>query len=266
MNRQHPPQRLDDRFSDGLHSAWQVSEVGGGQVTADAGTLRLTNRPHAGYSNAQIADYGADCDFVWRPPLRLTVRAQASAPAADLRGTAGFGFWNHPFSPDRRRLPRLPQAIWFFFSSPPSSMRLAQGVPGPGWKAATIDATTPRALLWAPLAPPIVLLNRWPRFYRAVWPRVQRALRISERLLDGVLLAEPHTYALEWHADGARFAVDGTIIHETADAPRGPAGFVAWIDNQYAVVTPEGQFAFGITPILREQSLLLTQVTIERGV
>ena len=141
MNRQHPPQRLDDRFSDGLHSAWQVSEVGGGQVTADAGTLRLTNRPHAGYSNAQIADYGADCDFVWRPPLRLTVRAQASAPAADLRGTAGFGFWNHPFSPDRRRLPRLPQAIWFSVSSPPSSMRPAQGVPAPGWTTALAGLT-----------------------------------------------------------------------------------------------------------------------------
>ena len=108
------------------------------KVTAASGKAYTIN----GYVNAQISDYPP---FRWRPPLRLTVTAQASSAA--LRGTAGFGFWNHPFSPVGWSL-RLPQAIWFFFGSPPNNMALAQGVPGYGWKAATISANRwPFALL-----------------------------------------------------------------------------------------------------------------------
>jgi hypothetical protein len=36
----------------------------------------------------------------------------------------------------------LPRAIWFFYASPPSHMDLALDVPGYGWKAAMIDATS----------------------------------------------------------------------------------------------------------------------------
>ncbi len=245
---------------------WDVVETGRASVRATAHGLRLTVEPGPGYSNAQISDYGfggrAPFRLRWRPPLVLTVIAQASAPGRDLRGTAGFGFWNHPFSPDARRL-RLPRAIWFFFGAPPNDMALAHGVPGSGWKAATIDATRPRAWALAPLAPAAVLLMRAPGLYNLLWPKIQQALRIGEAVLPDALLAERHTYRIDWRVKEALFSVDDAVVLHTSFAPRGPAGFVAWIDTQYAIVTPQGRFGFGITALERPQALTIERLTIE---
>lgn len=266
--------RREDRFRESIDRNWSVSEVGEGSVTPSAVGLRLAipAADGAGYHNAQISDYYRQSggkprlNFQWRPPLRMTVTARAEVGGGTvdrLRGTAGFGFWNHPFSPDSRRLPRLPRAIWFFFGSPPNNMQLAYGVPGSGWKAATIDATHPRALLLAPLALPAVLLMRLPGLYRRLWQPIQRTLRIGEYALNVNLLAEAHTYQVEWRAGSTRFAVEGAPVFETPFAPQGAAGFVAWLDNQYAVVTPQGQFGFGVMPVERPQTLILEHVIIE---
>jgi hypothetical protein len=142
-------------------------------------------------------------------------------------------------------------------------MALAYGVPGFGWKAATIDAARPGALALAPFALPAVLLMRRPALYATLWRRIQRRLHIGEHLLDGALLAERHTYRLDWRKDGAAFAIDGATVYETPYAPRGAAGFVSWIDNQYAEVTPQGKLGFGIVPVEREQSLFLVHVVVE---
>lgn len=244
---------------------WRVTEVGHGTVRESKGKLILAVAGgHADYSNAQITDYTYErLDFHYRPPLRLTVTASASGSGATLRGTAGFGFWNHPFSPDAKRLPHLPRSLWWFFGSPPNEMRLARDVPGSGWKAATLDATRPSALALAPFALPAVVLMRIPPLYARLWGVIQRGLRISEKLLDPALLAERHTYTLDWRLDGATFAIDGVPIHETPFAPRGRVGFVAWIDNQYAIVTPQGKFGFGIVPVEQDQWLALEEVVIE---
>ena len=257
--------RIEDTFDARISPIWEVAEVGKGTVAAGEGGLALTTEPEQRiYSNAQIADYSyGRYNFRWSPPLRMTVTAGSTSPAEALRGTAGFGFWNHPFSPDLRRLPRLPQAIWFFFSAPPSNMALAEGVPGFGWKAATIDATGGRAKVLAPLALPAMLLMRRPSLYAKLWPPIQRALKIEEKLLDLSLLNARHTYTIDWRTDGATFGIDGESVFETTAAPRGKAGFVAWLDNQYAVVTPQGEIKFGIVPIERVQSLLLESVKVE---
>jgi hypothetical protein len=257
--------RIEDRFEQGIDPLWEVAEVGNGRVTAQAGALWMTTKPeHNVYSNAQIADYSyGSYHFRWKPPVRMTVTAWSDGAAESLRGTAGFGFWNHPFSPDSKRLPRLPQAIWFFFSAPPSNMALAQGVPGFGWKAATIDATGGRAKAFAPFGLPAMLLMRRPGLYGKLWPAIQRALKIEEKLLDLSLLSARHAYTIDWRADGATFGIDGATVFETSVAPRGKAGFVAWIDNQYAVVTPQGEIKFGIVALERVQSLILDSVTIE---
>jgi hypothetical protein len=56
---------------------------------------------------------------------------------------------------------------------------------------------------------------------------------------------EWHEYGLDWQSANARFYVDGAMVLSVPDPPRGPLGFVAWIDNQYAVVTPRGRVGSG---------------------
>jgi hypothetical protein len=76
-------------------------------------------------------------------------------------------------------------------------------------------------------------------------------------------LTETHTYTIDWLADGVTFAVDAQVIHQSPLAPRGPLGFIAWIDNQYALVTPQGQFGFGLLPVPHKQVLILEHIRIE---
>lgn len=254
-----------DEVGVGLDYPWRVTEIGAAAVQKHSDHWTLTVRPTGAdaYADAQISDY-VGANFRWQPPLRLVVRAYASPGVDQLRGTAGFGFWNQPFMPGQASL-RLPQAAWFFFSSPPSNIHLAWEVPGPGWKAATINAARWPFLALAPTAPVGMLLMRVPALYRWLWPVGQRAIGVSEHLLDSTLLAEARTYTLDWRADGATFMVDGDVVLEAPIAPRGPLGFVAWIDTQYAVVTPQGQFGFGLLDVAHEQSLVLEHIEITKG-
>jgi len=91
---------------------------GTGALEEGDGALRFvtTDANAAQYSDAQIDDYQALSrrNFLWRPPLRMSVRARFSHPAGALRGTAGFGFWNDPFMMTGPRKPALPRALWFF--------------------------------------------------------------------------------------------------------------------------------------------------------
>jgi hypothetical protein len=180
----------------------------------------------------------------------------------ELRGTAGFGFWNEPFVPVGRRLPRLPRAVWFFFASPPNNMALAKDVPGFGWKAATLDAGRLPFWLLVPLAPVGILLMRIPRLHHSLWPVGQWALGVSEALLP-VDLATAHTYELEWLPNSIVFRVDGHQVHVSPCAPRGPLGFIAWMDNQYAVVTPQGRVRFGLVATSGQQWLAIDQIEIQ---
>lgn len=255
-------------FQQPLPARWHTTTYGNGQVINQSGELHLTlpAGDAARYHDAQLSDYASKTDFRWQPPLRMEVVARYSVPAITsqaypLVGTAGFGFWNHPFVPGERSV-RLPKAIWFFFSAPPSNMQLAQGIAGPGWKAATIDTTRWQFLALAPTAPVGVLLMRIPALYRRLWPIGQRAIGVSEKLLDSSLLLERHTYSLDWKVDGVRFAVDDMTVHEAAVSIDGPLGFIAWVDNQYAVVTPRGQFKFGVVDVPQPQSLILERVEI----
>jgi hypothetical protein len=240
---------------------------GQGALEPTDGTLRFVtlDATAQAYSDAQIDDYQglSRRRFPWRPPLRLTVRARFSHPAGALRGTAGFGFWNDPFLMTGLRLPTLPRAIWFFYGSPSSNMKLALEAPGHGWKAATIDALRPIALPLAPVAVPAVLLMNAPSLYRKLWPPLQRAINVRERSVD-VDMTAWHTYTLEWGVEEACFCVDGGSILDRAPAPRGPLGFVAWLDNQYMVITPWGRFSWGLLDAPGRQWMEIDQLTMER--
>lgn len=259
---------FEERFSTtDLSPRWTRYEVGGGIVRPEAEGLQLLLPGSDGraYADAQITDYApgpARSKFSWRPPLRLTVRAQASGSGDSLRGTAGFGLWNDPFSPYRRELPRLPRALWFFFASPPNNMALALDRPGHGWKAATFDAANWRFLSLLPFAPLGFLLMRVPALYRALWPVGQRVLGVEEAPISGELLAEPHDYGIDWQPGSAVFSVDGKTVLETKRVPPGPLGFIAWIDNRYAIVTPQGSLGFG-TLTCGKQWLTVQKIAID---
>ncbi len=227
--------------------------AGTGVVEFDdqCGRLTLPEASRHAYSDAQVQDYSglARRDYPWRPPLHFSVEARFSS---SLHGTAGFGFWNNPVS--SRGLPALPRALWFFWASPPSTMELAQDVPGHGWKAATIDATTARALAWSPFAPIVLLVCRHGGMRRRLWPRVQHALAIDEQVLD-IDRTTWHRYEIFWLRDRLLWGVDGRCVLETRSAPRGPLGLVIWNDNQWARVTPAGSFGAGLLDAATSQWL-----------
>ena len=253
---------VQDDFTTGkaLSSCWKPWTTGGGVVRMQPEGLQLLLPPASGdvYADAQITDYAGlpRRAFPWRPPLRMTVRAYASGSAESLRGTAGFGFWNDPFMPGRRELPRLPRAVWFFFGGPASNMSLALAQPGHGWKAATFDPLRPLFFALLPFAPIGFPLMRIPALYRALWPVAQRALGVAEAVLPGGLLAAPHDYSIEWAVDSVTFKVDNRPVLVTDRSPGGPLGFIAWIDNQYAVITPQGRFGWGVVPCAAQWLLL----------
>lgn len=239
--------------------ALTITQQGAGRVSQlSAGWhLDLPAVPAGAYHNAQITGYDPSRPvFTHAPPLRLTVRAQASAPHTALRGTAGFGFWNHPFAPGSRRL-RLPQAMWFFFAGPDSDMALALGQPGHGWKAATFAPRLARFAALLPLALPGFALMRIPPLYRTLWPIGQHTLGVEEHTLPLDLLAENHEYELTWERGHITFGLDGQLLLTVRRRLRGPLGFIAWMDNQMAVVTPQGRFGHGLVGLPQPQSLTL---------
>ncbi len=256
-------------FTTGPGPRWRRYVVGAGALEPTGSTLRfvIANATSHQYSDAQIDDYQGlpRRRFLWRPPLRLTVRACFSHPAGELQGTAGFGFWNDPFLMTGARMPVLPRALWFFYGSLPSNMKLYLQAPGHGWKAATIDALRPTALLLAPVAPLAVLLMNLRPLYHALWPPIQRALNVQEATVE-VEMAEWHTYVLEWGTERARFSVDGEAVLEGAPSPRGPLGFVMWLDNQYMVATPWGRLGWGRLDVPGSQWMEVDWLALESEV
>lgn len=246
----------------------QRLELNGGRVEEDGDVWRFLLPPGvAGYTDAQVHDYGRfpfrRRTFPWRPGTRLRLNARFSHPASDLIGTAGFGFWNAPFADPSLKWPALPQAAWFFFASEPNDLPLAPSGPGRGWFAATLDVTSPQALMWAPAAPAVLVLNQFAGIRARLWPRVQRVLGISFAQPDLDLQAW-HTYELVWAKDGCQFMVNGQPLLETPFRPRGPLGFVCWMDNQYMVMTGNGRFRWGTLPIHTTQWLEVANLALTR--
>ncbi len=259
---------VHEDFASPLASRWRRYLVGNGalECSLDGATLRFVNHDTTSrqYTNAQLDDYQGlpRRRFPWRPPLRLTVRARFSHSFSDLSGTAGFGFWNDPFMMTERRVPTLPRALWFFYGSSPSDMKIDMETPGQGWKAATIDALRPVALLLAPIALPAALLMNVRPLYRAIWPPVQRALNVCEAAVETSMTAW-HTYVIAWREDVVAFSVDGEPVLEKAPAPHGPLGFVIWLDNQYMIVKPWIRFGWGLLGASGRQWLEVSQLAIE---
>jgi hypothetical protein len=231
----------------------------------------LTLPPVKTYADAQLDDTQTlrRHTLRWRPPLRFSVRARTSIPAP--LGTFGFGFWNDPFSlylgmgGAARKLPSAPQCAWFFYGSPPLDLPLADGVPGWGWKAATLRFRNIPSPVLAPIAVGGVLLASLPPLRRWALAQARRVYKSEERLLP-IDPSQWHTYGIEWRPDSAAFFVDGVEVLHSMHPPLPPLGLVLWIDNQYAVASAEKGFGFGVLALEREQTLELEAARIETGI
>ena len=243
--------------------------IGGGRIYGlSGGGLRLSIPPvPRGYADAQVDDTQGlpRRRFFWSPPLRLAVHAKASpAPAS---GTFGFGLWNDPFAVSlglggaARRLPCGPRALWFFYASPPNEFGFTSG-PRRGWRAMSIDTPEIHPLLLTPAALAAAALAQIPFVRRPVMRFALHQVTAAEAVLTSAA-DELHEYELIWEPSVATFRVDGTVVLRTEHPPRAPLGFVAWVDNQYAVATPERGLRFGTLPTAAEQTLDLYQASIE---
>jgi hypothetical protein len=74
-----------------------------------------------------------------------------------------------------------------------------------------------------------------------------------------------HTYTIEWGMERAHFHVDGRAVLQNAPAPQGPLGFVAWLDNQYMIATPQGRFGWGLLDAPGRQWMEIDRLSIESG-
>jgi hypothetical protein len=207
--------------------------------------------------NAELTDRRS-----WRPPVTATIRASFSHPVDQIRGTAGFGFWNVAIGPFTRRI-GLPRALWFFAAGPPYDVPIALGVPGRGFKAAVLNACRLEFLALLPAAPFgfLAMRNRW--LYEHLWPLAQRSMGVSEADLDDVDLTRVHEYSMRWEATRVQFAIDSRPVLTSTSAPPGPLSFVIWIDNAYAIATPRGRFEVGTVDIDQPQWIDVERIELE---
>ena len=109
----------------------------------------------------------------------------------------------------------------------------------------------------------MLLLNQVAPFRRRIWTAVQRRLGISYAQID-LDITDWHIYELLWYPDGCRFNVDDKQLMQTPFSPRGPLGFVCWVDNQYMIVTARGRFGWGYLPIIKTQWMEVVDLLIEQ--
>lgn len=219
--------------------------VNGGQVEHDGLRARLTLPPTGAnaYADAQLDDYShaPPRRFKHAPPQRVIVRARFSSN--DLQGTAGFGFWNDPFTQNGGVI-EPPCSVWYFYSSPESDLRVTRDSPGHGFTAAMLNSypSTNRAvagafsLLTKLGAPLLNWMLRRPALAGLVLSAARATVQAREVLLD-VDMTAWHDYGLDWQSDLAVFTLDGRVVLRASHPPRAPLGFVAWIDNYRATAS-----------------------------
>lgn len=252
-----------DEFENGPSPYWTRLAVGPSEIAREPGRLRfvITDADATQLANAEIGDYRnlARSRLSWRPPLRMAVRARFSHPAEVLSGTSGFGFWNEPFDLVNRGVLAPPNALWFFCASPRSDMITAPGLPGRGFRAEMITGGSMPAWLMAIGNRLLKLPILMPVLYRLAQTQVHAGVV----LLDSAPMPDWHDYTLYWSLSEAMFSIDGRQVLKVARPPGVPLGFVAWMDNQFAVARPDGEFRFGLEAVAGQQWLELERVVIE---
>lgn len=223
---------------------WHAWTPNGGFVhAAEQIQLGINPTPHH-YSDGQLDDYGHDRVLRWNAPATLELEARFNLPFADFRGTAGFGWWNDPAGTGTRHL-RLPRAAWFFGASDQTWLEFAPHTPRNGWLAMTLDAATWRFWTMLPFVPIGLILMQMGWWQAKLMPVIQWMVRVQMRSIEHDWTAW-HRYRIEWLPESVRCWVDDELVLNSRWSPRGAMGLVLWVDNQYAIVKPNGVLRGGI--------------------
>jgi len=230
--------------------------VNGGRIERTPKGFRLIIPPTDAnaYVDAQLDDYGHELPrhFSNRTPQHIQLRARFSHQ--DIKGTAGFGFWNHPFSREGRVIDS-PCNVWFFYSSPESHLRVARGLPGNGFKASMLYAgRTPKAIVTLGSAL-LNLLLRIPVVSSLTMSLARSVVNANEApiVLD---MTQWHEFDIRWVKDRVTFSIDGREVLHTTHSPQIALGFAVWIDN-YRASAGEDIFEFAYVDVCEEQWLEL---------
>jgi hypothetical protein len=254
--------KIEDNFVNGAAPYWVRFCIGHAQIENEPGILRFVveGAEEGALSDAELDDHRTvpRDKLMWKPPLRMSVRARMSHPAGEMLGTAGFGFWNDPFDwVGNVEMP--PNAVWFFYGSPQNDMSFVRGVRGDGWRAATLNGGRSNKL-------ELALGNfifRLPGMSKLVFALAQTRIHAHEVVIDEVALTDWHTYRVDWLVDEAIFFVDGNQVLHAPHPPTVPLGFVAWVDNNAASIGPGREFGFRRMAIPHRQWMELAELKIE---
>jgi hypothetical protein len=256
-------QGIEDRFETRIAPYWVRFCVGCAGIEHENGVVRLVvdGAEERKLSDAEIDDHRtAPRKFLaWSPPVRMTVRARMSHRAGEMLGTAGFGFWNDPFD-WVGNVEAPPNALWFFYASPQSDMAFVPEVAGNGWKAAMLNGGRADPLTMAVGN----FVFRLPGMSKVVMNLAQTRLNAGERVLGNVAMNEWHEYQIDWSREAAVFFVDGREVLRVARPPTVPLGFVAWVDNNAAVMGPGRAFDFQRIAVPQRQWMELSYIRLEK--
>jgi hypothetical protein len=260
MGRTQTPDSLHDTFQPEPLPHWNRYLVGNAthEQTPDGIRLRLDDADADQYHDSQLDDFHdrARDQFLWRPPVDLSVRARFSHPQAELKGTAGFGWWNAPFVGGRAtNVDIAPQVLWFFFGSPPSNLAATPAWQGSGWVAQGMNIPTLPG--WLVRAGMFTL--RLPLLKSLARRTAGTVARAAEHPLPHLDLRQWHGYRIEWRAQHADFFVDDNHILRYPSPPPGPLALVLWMDNQWANTEGDG----GLLPMPGPQWLELADLHLE---
>jgi hypothetical protein len=226
--------------------------INSGRVDRDGQHYRLTIPTTSAdtYVDAQLDDYEHTLprQFTNHPPQTMTIRARFSHQ--QVKGTAGFGFWNHPFSREGAVIDP-PCNVWFFYSSPESDLRVARGFPGHGFKASMLNSGRMPRVVVTIGSMLFNLLLRVPVISKLIMSAARSAVNTSEIMLN-LDMTVWHEYKLNWLPNVATFCVDGKEILRAPHPPQMALGFAAWIDN-YRASAGGSHYQFAYVAVTQEQ-------------
>jgi hypothetical protein len=250
--------RIADRFN-GIqrHPHWNRLAVGSAWVEESYGLkLILKSVPEGFLSTAQLDDFQTLPReyFPWQPPVTLRLRARASLPSGQLLGTAGFGFWNNMAPLSSTHMEVFPNWMWFYYASPQTTISPVHG-PANGWKASVVHGGLggERAMAWNDTLLRIPLIGK-------KLGRVQMPAR--EKSLENWDFSVWHDFEIYWHREAVHFRIDGDEVLEAHLRVEMPLAFIAWMDNNYAGIQPDGNVELGYLAVPEEQMLIIDNLEI----